>query len=538
MKTKKPRQILIIDDSQTSLALLKAHLQKMGLLTLLAQDAISGIKMAVGEQPDLILLDIVMPDIDGIETFKKLKANSRTSSIPIIFVTSNDQAKDKISCLELGAIDYVTKPFDRSELKSRINIVLRMIELQEKLLLHANTDELTNLVNRRRFFDILDREILQAKIRDNPLAVIILDIDHFKSINGTYGHLGGDTILKQIGKILPENTYPLDVVARYSGEEFIILMPAISSDQAVKAAERLRRAVNQHLWQVSDEQISVTCSIGLARIDSNNLLDSHDIIERADKALSAAKKRGRNCVVCWDEISPNEELKTPENRDFHELQTKVSSLARKLHSHTVGTVSALAETMNVVIKDKYVAHHSRNVHAYAAAIAEEMGLSDELKEKINTAALLHDLGKISIPNYILQKITPLTEEEWEIIRQHPIVSSKILSPIRTFNLELKIIRHHHENFDGTGYPDGLKRKEIPIGSRVLAVGDTYDAITSDRCYRPAKSGDYALQELSACSGTQFDPEVVESFLKVNKKNKENWPLSAQNQLAEVVQESF
>ena len=533
-KSNKLRKVLAIDDSLTYLALLKAHLQKMGLSAMTTHDAGRGIEMAFNERPDLILLDVMMPEIDGFEVCRRLKADVRTSSIPVIFISANEQSKDKAAGLELGAVDYITKPFDPGELRARVGIILKMTELQEKLLLLANTDELTGLANRRYFFDILEREILQSKIKSNDLSLMILDLDHFKNVNDTYGHQAGDMILKQTGKIIRENTYPLDLAVRYGGEEFIVLMSETSTSKAARAAEKLCRIISNHRWAISNELISITASIGLAGINSHNLLDSGDLLKNADTALYVAKKRGRNCVVTWDKINHNQDVKIQENREYRELQAKLALLAKKLSSHALGTISAFTETINAVIKDKHVVQHARNVQVYAVAIAEEMGLSTELRERIDTAAFLHDLGKISVPDAILKKTTPLTEGDWKIIRQHPIVGARILAPLKIFDLELSIVRHHHENCDGTGYPDGLKGREIPIGARVLSVADVFDAATSDRPYHLAKSSEDALREIDNCSGSKFDPDVVIAFHRACEKHKEDWPLAAEKCVVEAV----
>lgn len=534
MKNNKLRKVLAIDDNPTDLALLKAHLKKMGLAALVTQDAKSGIEIAINQQPDLILLDVVMPDINGFEVCRRLKADTRTSSIPVMFISANEQSRNKILSSKLGAIDYVIKPINPEELKSRIGIILKMTELQEKLLSLANTDELTGLANRRYFFDILEREILQAKIKGNALSLIILDMDHFKSVNDTYGHLDGDMVLREMGKIIQENIYPLDLAARYGGEEFIVLMPETPHEKALKAAERLREIIDSHHWVISNERISVTASVGLVSIDSSNLLDSSDIVKKADMALYAAKRRGRNCVVNWDKVNSDEEETMPENPEYHELQAKVALLARQLRSYTLGTVSAFVETINVVVKDQHTAKHAESVRVYAVAIADEMGLSTELKERIAIAALLHDLGKIAIPGHILRKSVPFTKQDWQIIKQHTIVSTRILAPIRNFNLELDIIRHHHERFDGTGYPDALKGREIPIGARILSVADVFDAMTSERPYRLAKSCETALKEIADCSCSQFDSDVVSAFHLAYEKHKEKWPLATKECLVEAV----
>lgn len=524
MNTKKQRKILVIDDSQANLVLLKAHLGSMGLVPLLAENAADGIKTALEQQPDVILLDVMMPEIDGFETCRRLKTDVRTASIPVIFVSAKDQSEDKISGLKLGAIDYVTKPFNRGELQARISIVLQMIELQERLLLLSNTDELTGLANRRHFFGVLEREMLQAKLRGGSIAVMMFDIDHFKNINDSFGHLIGDQILQQFGKILRENIYPLDIAARYGGEEFIVVMPGMPLEIAAQRADKLRLIIDKYRWEAVGQSISVTCSVGITVFDGVNAANPYEIIRKADDALYAAKYRGRNCTVLYDQINPNEQLKKHQNEDFRELQTKISMLVQQIKAQTLGTIMAFAKA--IAAKDAYLVDHAENVKVYATAIARHMAVSQALTEQLQTAAMLHDLGKIVIPNDILHKQAPLTDDERSIIERHPVLSAEILAPIGLFSQEIVIIRHHHENFDGTGYPNGLVGKNIPIGSRILAVANCFDAMTSEHwCIHNLKSADEAVDEIVSLAGSQFDPEVAEAFRSVYAENCDAWPLS-------------
>jgi diguanylate cyclase (GGDEF)-like protein len=530
MKFEKTRKILAIDDSSMDLFLLKKHLCKMGFEVLLADNAPKGIDVALNEQPDIILLDAMMPGINGFEVCKKLKANSETSSIPIIFISGNDRPCDKATGLNAGAVDYIAKPFDPSELKARIESVLRSIILEEKIMLLANTDELTGLDNRRHLFDILEREMFSARIKGRSLCMLMLDIDHFKNVNDTYGHLVGDIILRQMGKILKENIYPLDVAGRYGGEEFVILMPETSYSTALKAAERLLKIIDESYWDIGGKRISITVSIGIASIESS---DSHELIRRADEALYKAKENGRNCIVSWEDANVVGITNT-QNEEYYELQTKVSSLAKQMCSQVLEVVSAFMETINA--KDPYTAHHGKNSQVYALAIANKMGASRDLRGKLEIAALLHDIGKIGVPDWILMKTGSLSDSDRRIIEQHPMTSAKIIEPIGLFNQELPIIRQHHERFDGSGYPDQLKAKEIVIGARILAVADVFDAMTSNRPYRIAKTCEEALQEITDCSGFQFDPEVVEVFKIVYEENKAQWPLADLNSEIDLTQE--
>ncbi|MCF7957344.1 MAG: diguanylate cyclase [Phycisphaerae bacterium] len=526
------RKILAIDDNPTNLALLKVHVGQMGMAILLASNACEGIEMALNEKPDLILLDIMMPEIDGFEVCKRLKADLRTADIPIIFVSAKDQTADKIKGLELGAIDYVTKPFDPAELKTRINVVVRMTELQERLLAQANTDELTGLPNRRHYFEVMEREVMQAKLNSTPLSVIILDIDFFKNINDTYGHLGGDIVLKQLAGILKDNLYSMDLAARYGGEEFIILMPKTGIDNALVAAEKVRKKIEECTWKISVEPINITASFGVAMLNTSHPEDSYELVKRADLALYDAKRKGRNRVVNWSDVDPDDAENEKEEFDVNSLHKQVILLARQMRSQAVGTVMAFAEAMS--IKDPYMAHHAENVKEYCLAIASELHLPEEQTTHLANAALLHDLGKLSLPNEILSKTTPLTDGEKKIIEQHPLTSARILSPVGMFDKEIQMIKHHQEKYDGSGYPDGLDGKKIPFGARILAVAVAFAAITSERWHRSARSCDEALDEIVACSGTQFDPDFVDALKKAARKHIDRWPLSTVDAIETVV----
>jgi diguanylate cyclase (GGDEF)-like protein len=526
--SKKLINLLLVDDDPADRKLtefaLRGGLYNVDFAIKTAETLANCIHSMQNDNIDLVLLDLGLPESKGIPTVEKVRQTC--PNIPIIVLTGLLDEEIGVEAIKRGAIDYVTKPFNQTGLRTRIGIALQIIELQQKLLQLANTDGLTDLTNRRHFFDILDREVLRAKISGSDLSVMMLDIDHFKSANDSYGHRGGDDILRQMGQILKENIYPLDVVARYGGEEFIILMPSTTPVKAAQAAARLRKVIDQYQWKVGETKISITASIGLASVDSYNLVNSYDIVEKADAALYAAKRRGRNCVVCWDEVNGEQDIdQPPDNRVYKELQNKVSTLVRQLQAYAVGTISALTRAMDMVVKEPYLHIHGENVKKYAVEIARELGLSDELCEHIAIAALLQDFGKIGVPEQILKNPNPLTEEEIQIIRQHPMAAAKILEPIGLFSLELQVIKYHHERFDGKGYPSGLKGKEIPIGARILALADAVDAMTSEHNYKKPKSFSEALAEVNACSGTQFDPEVVNAFAKASLKHTTDWPLS-------------
>lgn len=532
---KKLRKILAVDDNQTNLVLIKVYLEKMDAVPLLADNARDGLELALNEKPDVILLDIMMPGMDGHEVCRRLKSDNRTASIPIIFVSARDTAEDKIIGLELGAIDYIFKPLNPGELRARMGAILRMLDLQDELLAQAHTDPLTGLANRRHFFEIFERQIIESSEKLTPLSLVMVDLDYFKSVNDTYGHLGGDNILKQLAEILKNNLYPLDFAARYGGEEFIISLPDTDLDHAVRAAEKLRSFIQGYKWNISAELLNLTVSLGVAAMDASTFPDPYELVNKADKALYAAKGRGRNCVVRWNDIQNENEDEVEalhKNADVSELQTEIHNLEKRLRSQALGSIAAMGKIM--AAKDPFTANHAENVQVYAEYIAREMNLSSEQIETIKNAALLHDIGMIGVPGSILTKTTPLTEQERAVIRQHPIAGVRIISQIGIFNQELNIIKHHHENFDGTGYPDALAGKHIPFGARILTVADTFDAITSDRSHRQAFSHDEAIAEITACAGNQLDPEIVDALLKTAANHPEHWPLKSSKQSAPAI----
>jgi diguanylate cyclase (GGDEF)-like protein len=526
--SQKKRKVLTIDDNQTNLAVSKVHLERMGLDVLLADNSLAGIETAVCERPDLILLDIMMPDIDGYEACRRLKADSRTANIPIIFLSAKGQTTDKIAGLELGAIEYIAKPFDPGEFRARINIILQMISLQEKLLSQANTDELTGVANRRCFNEMVDREVLHSRESGSPLSLLMLDIDHFKKINDTYGHLGGDIILRQLAELLKENVRPMDIVSRYGGEEFVLTMADTDWNQAEAAAEKLRRFAECCRWKVSAEKAVVTVSIGLVTMDVRQPCDAEELVRRADAALYLAKQNGRNCVVRWDNIQNLDEDPLEENEEFKDIRDNVSRIMGSARS---GLVDRIFELIKSTEETACYPGHSVNVLAYAQAIAGELSLPPEAMEHLSIAAKFHDLGSMSIPREILTKPAPLSARERHIINQHTLISVQILEPIGMFRNELPIIRHHHERFDGKGYPDGLRSQAIPFGARILAVAETFDGITAERTHRENRTMDEAVVEIRRHSGTQFDPQIVEAFEKAAARHAHDWPLVPQPAMA-------
>ena len=381
----------------------------------------------------------------------------------------------------------------------------------------ATIDELTGLYNRRRFLEMLEAEIERSRRYGAPMALVMADIDQFKSINDTYGHSFGDRVLLEVAKLLRTGARATDAVARYGGDEFMVLMPNTTAEEAVSAAERVRRQMAQRT--VSDERQSarVTLSAGIAALSSGGAATGDALVREADEALYAAKHSGRNCTRTWDQITHDHEAQAGANIEAVEsLRRQVANLSLQSQEMFIESIESLIRALEA--RDPYTRSHSEHVTRYAVGIAEAMGLDADQTAVVRRAAMVHDIGKIGVPDAILTKVDPFTADERRTMQQHALIGVRILDQLRFLDREVPIVRHHHERWDGHGYPDAISGEAIPLGARILAVADAFDAITSERVYRRARDVHEALRILIEESGRQFDPNVVDALIQWVRAN--------------------
>jgi diguanylate cyclase (GGDEF)-like protein len=319
----------------------------------------------------------------------------------------------------------------------------------------------------------------------------MMDIDLFKSYNDIYGHLAGDQVLRKVGRFMESSIRSIDLAFRYGGEEFAVILPEARLDDAYKVAERIRKTIES---KTSSRAMPITCSLGVGNWPNDGVM-KEEVIGLADAALYRAKQTGRNRTCLSSDV-----LKPETSLIGVELEAKPRALS---------IIYALAATVDA--KDSYTYGHSRKVSEYSVAIAEAYKMTQDRVSTLRAASLLHDIGKVGVPDSILNKKTPLTDDEWRPIRAHPELGVEILRHVIDLVNCLPAILHHHEHYDGSGYPAGLSGDNIPLEARILSVADAYDAMTSPRSYRQQLTLEDAVVELKRCAGTQFDPEVVELF---------------------------
>jgi diguanylate cyclase (GGDEF)-like protein len=364
--------------------------------------------------------------------------------------------------------------------------------LIDRLSSAARTDSLTGLTNRRGFEELFETELERARRSGRPLSVIVGDLDGFKAINDRFGHAAGDRALEKLSEILQGVKRRIDTAARVGGEEFAVIAPDSDHHAAYILAERMRREVRDTF---TGDQLPLTISLGVATFPRHGA-SAELLIGGADEALYAAKKLGRDRTVVYN----------PEIAETLMVATGQSAPRSERHS---STVLALAEVIDM--RDAGTAAHSETVGRYAGAIARELDLPADVVERIRFGGIVHDVGKIGISDSVLRKPGWLSDEDWNEMRRHPVIGARIL---RGANLEDigEWVLSHHERPDGQGYPEGKAGEDIPLQARILAVADAYEAMTSERVYRPAMSPRAAREELKQCMGTQFDARVVEAFL--------------------------
>lgn len=404
--------------------------------------------------------------------------------------------RDHFGFMMLARADREFVELDRSVLNavgSSIGGALRNIRMVSEVRKMVDRDPITGLLNHRSIHLRLNAELERSTLEERPFAVLKMDLDNFKLFNDTYGHTAGDDVLKRVSAVLKRTCRESDVVARYGGDEFMVLLPDTNVRQALRCAERIQAGLARERFRCQDSaSLPIGFSYGIATFPEDGA-EIPVLVSVADTHLLQSRSEGGNRITARGATRTDSTLIYARGFDlFRAMITAVDN------------------------KDGYTRRHSEEVTEYSMEIARELALGEEMLQAIQLSGILHDVGKIGVPDEILRKPGHLTEEEFSIMAQHPVFGALIVGALPGMEVVVLGVRHHHERWDGRGYPDRLAGEEIPQIGRIMAVADAYSAMTTSRPYRKGMPDRQALGEIERGLGTQFDPEVGRVFLNIRR----------------------
>lgn len=421
----------------------------------------------------------------GVQCCVALKDDNQLTGIILI---ADKSGKKSIGFNDIQILSSIT---------SVASIAIKNARLYEQAYMEARTDEMTGLLNRKYFYEVLNREF--EKSRDTSLALAILNVDDFKLYNQLYGVREGDKCLKRIADIIRNSVGENGYTARYSGKEFAILLPKYDIFSARNLVEGISRQIylmNNQEQNFKLKAVTVSAGISAAPYAARSV---KELLENVDLAVYHVKHSGKNGIKVFDTMFQNgrgKEMITDHAHIYKEYEATIYAL-----------------TAAIDAKDHYTFSHSNNVAYYATELAKYLGMNEDVVEIIRQAALLHDVGKIGIPEDILNKAGRLNEEEFEVIKGHVEASIGIIRHLPSLDYVIPAVIGHHERYDGRGYPRRIAGEDIPATARVLCIADSFDAMTSKRCYKKAYTLDMARKMLLDGGGSQFDPDMVQAFVK-------------------------
>ncbi len=469
-------------------------------------------------------LKAIMPELNQ-DTIAAILTNQPVKSIIVIPLSPRDNdfgwfcvfsSREELAPAETDFLGLFAK---------QIEMAITIADLFQAVREEAVTDALTGLYNRRYFEESLNKEVQRARRQNIPFSVIGIDLDFLKKINDTYGHSYGDLAIKTIADILKSNARSIDIPARIGGEEFDVLLPGISSDGAMIAAERIRKAIESKEIETIGH---ITGSLGVATF-LEHTSNVEELLELTDQAMYSSKRNGRNQVTLaksmsetsWQEIALNTFIDILSKNRVPMAQRLSKELCKKLKDsadegeNRQNSLYMVADMLTKLYNPMHENGVVKNKVLMAVSLAKRFDLPKQEVDNLKVAVLLYDIGNLMISPGLLQKATPLTDEEKETIKNHPVIAAqKILKPISYVQDILPIIEQHHENWDGSGYPNKKSKDEIPLTSQIILIIDEYFALIEARPYRAKMSGRDAIEIIKSDAGKKWNTNLVNEFISL------------------------
>lgn len=511
--------VLVIDDEPEICDIVQEILSDQHVHCHTTTDPGKAIRMLEDEPISVIISDVVMPGCNGVDLLDEVRQHSPRT--PVILMTGQADERSRQMAVRRGVFDYITKPLDISCLTNTVMRALEEVHWRQTrggydnntVTLPLELDLLTGVLTHRFFAEHLESLVTLANKNAEPLCVVLADLDHFSRVNEQYGHGVGDEVLWQVSGRLRRCIRRGDLVGRYGGSQFALALPRAGESEGLNLAERFCRVISDTPIIVGEHIIATTISVGLTCVNPVEGVASSELLDRADRAMRRAKHSGRNQVVAWQAGHEHQldgtlvaALKA-DDESIARVGEEFERLNLRLHDVIMGSTQALVAAVEA--RDPYTKDHSVRVSYMARALAERLGLSEQQIAYVKTAGIVHDIGKIGIPDSILTKPGPLSRMEYELVKRHCHIGCEILEKTTFFQAEIPFVRHHHEWFDGTGYPDRIAGDRIPLGARIISLADAVDVMLTRRSYKQAFSRQQAVAEMRSHSGVQFDPALVE-----------------------------
>ena len=487
-----PLRVLVIEDDPALGRLIQLVLGQHTTDITVARSGASAIQAIASAPFDAIASDISLPDMSGLDVIAKARELSPASGI--VAITGFVDVDVAVRSMKAGADDFLGKPFDAEILWHLLNKAVdsreRQIAAEQAAVYRklAYTDALTGSPNRRFIDEFIIDAVTVSQRHNRPLSVAYVDIDNFKLLNDFVGHEEGDQVLKRVTSALARHIEPPAQFARFGGDEFVVVFPDTTAPQARKVMERVRRAVAD-IEVVNGARISLPTRISCGVAAFRGVESPRDLIAEAEDHMYLDKA-----------VAPT-------------VATAPGGPASAESLLKVGNLKALRNLVKAIDRrDSYTRFHSDHATQLAMTLARELHFDEDQLNAIAIGGPIHDLGKIVVPDEILRKPGQLTPSERRSMEEHPVMGAAITAAVTDYDTVVNLVRHHHERFDGNGYPGHLKGTETSLPTRLFTLADAYSAMTTDRPYRKGLTFDRAIQEILDGRGTQFDPDLGLAFV--------------------------